>query len=290
MFDRISRVFNVKKDGRDGYTKWSNRIIEISDFISKNNRLPKVNNNDKNEYNLYQSFSANKRKFISKQLSEKQLNFLEQHDIIFENLKSISESWKNIVLEIEDFIQSKGRNPKSHYAFKKSITDDDIYQHKLYHALNRIRRAKQNDKLSVEQLYFLEYHNIILENSTSISDRWNNVVLEISDFIIKNEHYPKANRKDVNEEKLYHALARIRRAKEKGKLSNVQLEFLEQHIIIFKNDINKKLNKKDILKIKRVYTVNPFGAFDFFKEILKTKRNQLNKKEIKKLFEEIVNN
>ena len=89
---------------------------------------------------------------------------------------------------------------------------------------------------------------------------------------------------------MYHALNRIRRADEKGKLSDVQLEFLEQNNIVFKKDIYNKLNKEDILKIKRVYSDNPFMAFDYFKEILITKRNQMNKKEIKNLFEEIVNN
>jgi len=41
MFDKIKRIFNTKEDGRDGHTKWSNRIKEISDFISKNNSLIK---------------------------------------------------------------------------------------------------------------------------------------------------------------------------------------------------------------------------------------------------------
>jgi len=289
MFDRISRIFNPKKDGRDGYTRWSNRIIEISDFILKNNRLPKANNNDKNEYNLYQSFSANKRKFYSKELSEKQLNFLEQHDIIFENLKSISEIWKNKVLEIEDFIQSKGKNPKSHYAFKKSITDEDIYQHKLYHTVARIRRAKQNDKLSVEQLDFLEQQNIIFENSTSNSDRWKNKVLEIEDFIIRKEHYPKANRKDSDEEKLYHALNRIRRAKEKGKLSVEQLDFLEHHNIILEKDINNTLSKEEIIEIKRVYSDNPFRAFQLYKKVISRRNLNLRLMIIQENFEKLIN-
>ena len=154
MFVKIKRIFNSKKDGRNGYTKWSNRIKEISDFISKNNRFPK-SSNDKNEHNLYQSFCANKRKFKSKELSEKQLDFLEQHNIIFENLTTISESWKNKVLEIEDFIIRKEHYPKAN----RKDSDEE----KLYHALNRIRRAKEKGKLSVEQLDFLEHHNIILE-------------------------------------------------------------------------------------------------------------------------------
>ena len=240
---------------RDGYTRWSNRIKEISAFISKNNRLPESNKNDKNEYNLYQSYCANKRKFYAKKLSPKQQRYLEQHNIIFEN--NISDRWKNKVLEIEDFIKSNGKNPKTHYAFKKSITDEDIYQHKLYHALARIRRAKEKGKLSDTQLEFLEQHNIILENNISNSDRWKNKVLEISDFIITNERYPKSRSKDISEEKLYHALARIRRAKEKGKLSDTQLEFLEQHNIILENNIsNSDRWKNKVLEISDFIITN----------------------------------
>ena len=264
--------------GRDGYTRWSNRIKEISAFISKNNRLPKANKNDKNEYNLYQNYCANKRKFYAKELSPKQQRYLEQHNIILENNISISDRWQNKVLEISDFIKEHGFSPRA------------STHNKLYHALARIRRAKEKGKLSDEQLEFLEQHNIILENNTSILDRWKNKVLEISDFIITNERYPKSSSKDIREEKLYHALARIRRAKEKGKLSDTQLEFLEQKNIVFKEKFNRKLNKEDILEIKRIYNDNPFMAFNVFKEILRTKNYMINKKEIKILFEEIINN
>tara|TARA_B100000242_G_scaffold49269_1_gene29364 strand:+ start:2600 stop:2944 length:345 start_codon:yes stop_codon:yes gene_type:complete len=109
MFDKIKNIFNTNEDGRDGFKKWSKRILEISEFISKNNRLPESNKNDKNEYNLYQSYCANKRKFYAKKLSPKQQRYLEQHNIIFEN--NIADRWKNKVLEIEDFIKSNGKNP-----------------------------------------------------------------------------------------------------------------------------------------------------------------------------------
>ena len=156
MFDKLKRIFYTKEDGRDGYTKWSNRIQEISDFISKNNRLPKPNKNDKNEYNLYQSFCANKRKFYSNKLSEKQLSFLEQHNIILGNNISISDRWKNKVLEISDFIKEHGFSPRA------------STHNKLYHALTRIRRAKEKGRLSDEQLEFLEQHNIFLEKKNNL--------------------------------------------------------------------------------------------------------------------------
>ena len=159
----------------------------------------------------------------------------------------------------------------------------------MYHALNRIRRAKKKGKLSDLQLKFLEQHNIILKNNLSNLDRWKKKVLEISDFIIIKDHYPKANRKGSDEEKLYHALNRIRRAKEKGELSDLQLEFLEQHNIIFEKNINNTLSKVEILEIKRVYTDNPFRAFQLYKKVIS--RNNLNFRLmiIQENFEKLIN-
>jgi len=227
--------------GRDGFTKWSKRILEISEFISKNNRFPKANKNDKNEYNLYQSYCANKRKFYAKELSPKQQRYLEQHNIILENNISISDRWQNKVLEISDFIKEHGFSPRA------------STHNKLYHALARIRRAKEKGKLSDEQLEFLEQHNIILENNISISDRWQNKVLEISDFIKEHGFSPRAS----THNKLYHALARIRRAKEKGKLSDEQLEFLEQHNIILENNkIHGKYSNNSSLNEIKIERIN----------------------------------
>ena len=293
MFDRIKKIFNTKEDGRDGFTKWSKRILEISEFISKNNRLPKANKNDKNEYNLYQSYSANRRKFFSKELSNKQLIFLRKHKIDFEDLSSFSgrdgyTRWSNRIKEISAFISKNNRLPKAN---KNDKNEYNLYQN--YCANKRKFYAKE---LSPKQQRFLEQHNIIFENN--ISDRWKNKVLEIEDFIKSNGKNPKTHYafkksitdEDIYQHKLYHALAQIKRAKEKGKLSDTQLEFLEQKNIVFKEKFNRKLNKEDILEIKRIYNDNPFMAFNVFKEILRTKNYMINKKEIKILFEEIINN
>ena len=245
MFDEIKNFFLKKnRTGRDGFTKWSNGLKKISDFISDNKRLPNASSDNKSENNLYQSYSATKRKFNSKKLSDKQLEFLEQHNIVFDNIKSISDKWKMKVQEISDFITKNEHYPKANRK--------DVNEEKLYHALARIRRAKDKDKLSVEQSDFLDQNNIILENNISISDKWKMKVLEISDFITKNEHYPKANRNDVNEEKLYHALARIRRANEKGKLSVEQSDFLTKNNIDLENN-NSSLKAFKSLLINKIH-------------------------------------
>ena len=87
--------------------------------------------------------------------------------------------------------------------------------------------------------------------------------MAISDFIIRNDHYPKANRKNADEEKLYHALARIRRAKEKGKLLDEQLALLKEYNIIFERtdfrtslgieEVTKLIKENQILKASQLY-------------------------------------
>ena len=63
MFDEIKNFFLKKnRTGRDGFTKWSNGLKKISDFISDNKRLPNASSDNKSENNLYQSYSATKRK------------------------------------------------------------------------------------------------------------------------------------------------------------------------------------------------------------------------------------
>ena len=250
MFDRIKKIFNTKEDGRDGFTKWSKRILEISEFISKNNKLPKQNNNDKNEYNLYQSYSVNRRKFFSKELSNKQLIFLRKHKIDFEDSPSFSgrdgfTKWSKRILEISEFISKNNRFPKAN--------KNDKNEYNLYQSYCANKRKFYAKELSPKQQRYLEQHNIILENNISISDRWQNKVLEISDFIKEHGFSPRAS----THNKLYHALARIRRAKEKGKLSDEQLEFLEQHNIILENNkIHGKYSNNSSLNEIKIERIN----------------------------------
>lgn len=175
MFGIIKNILKSKKDGRDGFTRWSNRIIEISKFISNKNRLPTPNKYDKLEYNLYQSYCATKRKFNSGKLSEKQIQFLEKHNIILENNSSKTERWKNKVVEISEFIKEHGFLPKAR------IND------KLYHALARVRRAKEKGKLSEEQLEFLIENNILFKNNSHVISLDIELTKEIKTLIEKNQ-------------------------------------------------------------------------------------------------------
>ena len=76
---------NLNSGGRDGFTKWANRVSEIADFISENGHYPKAGK-DKVQSKLYQSLARSKRAFNNNELSSKQLKFLNELDIDLSNL------------------------------------------------------------------------------------------------------------------------------------------------------------------------------------------------------------
>lgn len=65
---------------RDGYTKWANRLHEISTFIKVNGHYPKARK-DKFQSNLYQSLARTKRAYSNNELSERQLKLLDELNI-----------------------------------------------------------------------------------------------------------------------------------------------------------------------------------------------------------------
>ena len=65
---------------RDGFTKWANKTQEIADFIKQNGAYPKAGK-DKSQRNLYQSLARTKRAYVNNELSEKQLELLNELNI-----------------------------------------------------------------------------------------------------------------------------------------------------------------------------------------------------------------
>ncbi|PZX10895.1 helicase associated protein [Breznakibacter xylanolyticus] len=84
-FKEIGFDFNDSKNNsqRDGFTKWSKRLIEIADFININGHYPRAGK-DKLESNLYQSLARTKRSYKDGELSDKQLELLKKLKIEFE--------------------------------------------------------------------------------------------------------------------------------------------------------------------------------------------------------------
>lgn len=79
----IDLDFIISNSERDGYTKWANKLNEISAFINTHGHYPKAGT-DKKQSNLYQSLAQTKRALKNNELSEKQLELLQELNIELE--------------------------------------------------------------------------------------------------------------------------------------------------------------------------------------------------------------
>jgi superfamily II DNA or RNA helicase len=61
----------------NGYSKWANKLHEISTFIKENGHYPKAGA-DKSQSNLYQSLARTKRAYLTNELSDKQLELINE--------------------------------------------------------------------------------------------------------------------------------------------------------------------------------------------------------------------
>jgi len=71
---------NLKSSSIKGFTKWANKLKEVSDFKSQNGHYPKAGK-DKLQSNLYQSLSRTKRAYQNNELSAEQLELLNELNI-----------------------------------------------------------------------------------------------------------------------------------------------------------------------------------------------------------------
>lgn len=70
----------ISSNGRDGFGKWSRNLREVAKFIEENGHYPKAVKN-KVQSNLYQSLAKTKRAYVNNELSEKQLELLNELNI-----------------------------------------------------------------------------------------------------------------------------------------------------------------------------------------------------------------
>ncbi|PKG42792.1 DEAD/DEAH box helicase [Psychroflexus sp. MES1-P1E] len=71
---------NLKSSGRNGFTKWSNKIREIALFKENQEHYPKAGK-DKEQGNLYQSLARTKRAYQNNELSAEQIELLNELNI-----------------------------------------------------------------------------------------------------------------------------------------------------------------------------------------------------------------
>lgn len=73
-------LLNSESSGRDGFTKWANKAREIAEFVSEKGHYPKAGK-DKTQSNLYQSLARTKRAYKNNELSEQQIELLNELNI-----------------------------------------------------------------------------------------------------------------------------------------------------------------------------------------------------------------
>jgi hypothetical protein len=71
---------NLKSSGRNGFTKWANKIKEIASFKENQGYYPKARK-DKEQGNLYQSLARTKRACQNNELSSEQIELLNELNI-----------------------------------------------------------------------------------------------------------------------------------------------------------------------------------------------------------------
>ncbi len=76
----IDEEIALKSSSKNGFTKWVNTIRKIAEFVTINGSYPKAGK-DKAQNNLYQSLARTKRAYLNKELTEKQLKFLNELNI-----------------------------------------------------------------------------------------------------------------------------------------------------------------------------------------------------------------
>ncbi len=76
----INFSLKVHQSKKQGFTKWANHLLEISNFLKENERLPRPGYSLE-ENRLYNSYAQTKRKYRKKELSEEQLELLKNLNI-----------------------------------------------------------------------------------------------------------------------------------------------------------------------------------------------------------------
>jgi len=73
-------LYNLKSSGKNGFTKWANKIKEIALFKENQGHYPKAGK-DKEQGNLYQSLARTKRAYQNNELSSEQIELLNELNI-----------------------------------------------------------------------------------------------------------------------------------------------------------------------------------------------------------------
>ncbi|UII29058.1 helicase associated domain-containing protein [Fulvivirga maritima] len=83
-FESIGILFDDSTSESRGFTKWSNKLREIAQFIENSGHYPKASTDNKDEARYYQSLARTRRALRNNELTEEQLNLMRELNIELE--------------------------------------------------------------------------------------------------------------------------------------------------------------------------------------------------------------
>ena len=253
---------------------WLKMLNKLIEFVNKNKRYPKSRTENKDEHNLSQWISTQRRELAKPEADEFKVKKLKEIGFVWESQEDILEKqWLETYNKVVDFKNKHKRLPKS-VEENKQLTEQDKIENNLYEWMQR-QRIK-NDKNDTEN-YRVQKLNEIGFVWDPNEEKWWEKYNKVVDFKNKHKRFPNQIKKpkqktqeDEIENSLYTWLL-IQRAKlDRNDTENYRVQKLNE--IGFVWESNEEILEKQWLEKynKLVDFKNKYGRFP--KAIDKEKR------------------
>ncbi len=132
-----------------------------------------------------------------------------------------SKSWNERFIELREF---RGMNPNKW----PSISSTDKSERALYMLGYKARKAFQNGNLNVEKEMLLRSIGFPLEDKITRTNDWKTEAKKLINFLISEKKWPSANSPSKDERALYRFCYLNKKAFQKNRLTNEQIEILKK--------------------------------------------------------------
>ena len=239
-------------------------------FIDNNNRIPKNNKNDTNEYNLYKWLQFNLRKYENDTLV-----YIDEFKLLITkyNIKTRKEQWINNLNILKKFIDTNKRVPYNN-------EDESLMYKWLYNNLNNY----ENNKL----LYINEFKIFIDDYKIKNTyDQWNEMFNKLQKYVEINNVFPPEKKNHEGKKSIIspYYISSDKKDLELGRWYRNQLRLYKKKKIKDQNMINffKKYNEQ-------TYDTENKELFDIVQEHLNIhKDNSDNQKKIHAAYNTVIN-
>ena len=238
---------------------WKDRLLQIEDYIKKNSKLPSSTNKDKHIKYLGKWMQVQKENYKNTQRLMKNEEIRKEWEIFIQKYKELfktnEETWKDKLLEIENYIKINSKLPQTLDNNIKSLGMWIKTQKKNYKNNQQIMK---NEEIRKEWEIFIEKYKEIFKTN---EETWKDNLLEIEDYIKKNSKLPSSTNKDKNIKSLgqwiimqkqnYKNNERVMKNEEIRKEWEI---FIEKYKEIFKT--NEETWKDNLLEIEEYIKIN----------------------------------